>query len=260
MSVWLTPALQPFYGGTYFPPTSRWGRPGLRRDPRRAGARVARGPRHASSRRPSTILERLRSFGQSAGGGRRARARRARPRGGRVRGGVRSRAAAASATRPSSRARASCCSCCASTPAPARADAARHDAAHAAGDGAWRHARPHRRRLPPLLRGRRLARAALREDALRPGAAGAAYLEAAQATGDAALRRRGRRHARYVRRDLTHPEGGFYSAEDADSVPPEHAGDAAPHKMEGAFYIWTDAELRRRLGDRRRGRSASASA
>ena len=29
MSVWLTPALQPFYGGTYFPPTSRWQRPGF---------------------------------------------------------------------------------------------------------------------------------------------------------------------------------------------------------------------------------------
>src|SRR5271169_5866225 len=29
MSVWLTPELKPFYGGTYFPPASRWGRPGF---------------------------------------------------------------------------------------------------------------------------------------------------------------------------------------------------------------------------------------
>src|SRR5213079_1983887 len=29
MSVWLTPDLQPFYGGTYFPPTLQWGRPGF---------------------------------------------------------------------------------------------------------------------------------------------------------------------------------------------------------------------------------------
>jgi len=29
MSVWLTPDLKPFYGGTYFPPTSQWGRPGF---------------------------------------------------------------------------------------------------------------------------------------------------------------------------------------------------------------------------------------
>jgi uncharacterized protein YyaL (SSP411 family) len=30
MSVWLTPLLQPFYGGTYFPPHGQWGRPGFR--------------------------------------------------------------------------------------------------------------------------------------------------------------------------------------------------------------------------------------
>ena len=29
MSVWLTPELKPFYGGTYFPPVSKWGRPGF---------------------------------------------------------------------------------------------------------------------------------------------------------------------------------------------------------------------------------------
>src|SRR6184192_269786 len=29
MTVFLTPDLKPFYGGTYFPPTSRWGRPGF---------------------------------------------------------------------------------------------------------------------------------------------------------------------------------------------------------------------------------------
>src|ERR1700709_2018269 len=29
MSVWLTPALKPFVGGTYYPPSSKWGRPGF---------------------------------------------------------------------------------------------------------------------------------------------------------------------------------------------------------------------------------------
>src|SRR5208283_2406451 len=29
MSVWLTPDLQPFFGGTYFPPQNRWGQPGF---------------------------------------------------------------------------------------------------------------------------------------------------------------------------------------------------------------------------------------
>ncbi len=41
-----------------------------------------------------------------------------------------------------------------------------------------------------------------------------------------------------MRRDLTDPAGGFYSAEDADSVPPEEAGTTRAHKMEGAFYVW----------------------
>src|SRR5690349_21520111 len=29
MSVWLTPELKPFFGGTYFPPHNKWGRPGF---------------------------------------------------------------------------------------------------------------------------------------------------------------------------------------------------------------------------------------
>src|SRR5438552_9739504 len=31
MSVWLTPDLEPFYGGTYFPPDDRYGRPSFKR-------------------------------------------------------------------------------------------------------------------------------------------------------------------------------------------------------------------------------------
>src|SRR5947209_6918096 len=30
MSVWLTPDRKPFFGGTYFPPDNRYGRPGFR--------------------------------------------------------------------------------------------------------------------------------------------------------------------------------------------------------------------------------------
>ena len=37
-----------------------------------------------------------------------------------------------------------------------------------------------------------------------------------------------------------HPDGGFYSAEDADSA----TDPAHPHeKREGAFYIWSNAEI-----------------
>jgi uncharacterized protein YyaL (SSP411 family) len=47
----------------------------------------------------------------------------------------------------------------------------------------------------------------------------------------------------YVLRDLTSPEGGFYSAEDADSREGEGA-----ESVEGAFYVWTLAEVERVLG------------
>jgi uncharacterized protein YyaL (SSP411 family) len=44
---------------------------------------------------------------------------------------------------------------------------------------------------------------------------------------------------------MTHPEGGFYSAEDADSV----IDPAKPHeKGEGAFYIWSRTEIELVLG------------
>ena len=40
----------------------------------------------------------------------------------------------------------------------------------------------------------------------------------------------------YVLRDMTHPDGGFYSAEDADS-----------EGHEGKFYCWTRLELEKLL-------------
>jgi uncharacterized protein YyaL (SSP411 family) len=47
----------------------------------------------------------------------------------------------------------------------------------------------------------------------------------------------------YVLRDLTSLTGGFYSAEDADSLP---AADAL-EKREGAFYVWTENEIQEHL-------------
>jgi uncharacterized protein YyaL (SSP411 family) len=45
----------------------------------------------------------------------------------------------------------------------------------------------------------------------------------------------------YVLRDLRHPDGGFYTAEDADS--PDETG----HGVEGLFHTWTPDEVRRAL-------------
>lgn len=50
--------------------------------------------------------------------------------------------------------------------------------------------------------------------------------------------------ATYVRRDLTSPEGAFFSAEDADSV------DATGLSREGAFYTWTPAQIEAALGEK----------
>ncbi|CCM05079.1 uncharacterized protein FIBRA_07286 [Fibroporia radiculosa] len=49
----------------------------------------------------------------------------------------------------------------------------------------------------------------------------------------------------YLPRHLTSPEGGFYSAEDADSLP---AADSTKTK-EGAFYTWTANQFSRILGE-----------
>lgn len=70
------------------------------------------------------------------------------------------------------------------------------------------------------------------------------YLEAYQIRRDEAFAGVARDIFEYVLRDLTHPDGGFYSAEDADS-----AIDPAEPKVkgEGAFYIWSDDELARLL-------------
>lgn len=48
----------------------------------------------------------------------------------------------------------------------------------------------------------------------------------------------------YLVRDMRHEMGGFYSAEDADSL------DASGHSEEGAFYTWTPAEIRNVLGEK----------
>jgi uncharacterized protein YyaL (SSP411 family) len=75
-----------------------------------------------------------------------------------------------------------------------------------------------------------------------------AYLEAAQASQDPFFAQIAHDTLQYVQRHMTDSGGGFYSAEDADSVPPDQAGMADARKSEGAFYIWPLAEVRALLG------------
>jgi uncharacterized protein YyaL (SSP411 family) len=241
MSVWLTPSLQPFYGGTYFPPSARWGRPGFAEILEEI-ARVWREERDKVEQSAAHIVDRLRSV--RASGGRStvpdvdvlARAveefavsfdRR--------RGGF---GTAPKFPRPSellfllrehARTGATEPKDCVLVTLRAMALGGMRD--HIGGgfhrysvDAEWRV--PHFEKM--LYDQAQLV---------------LAYLEAAQVTGDAFFADVAADTLEYVRRDLVDPGGAFYSAEDADSVPPEHAHEAHPHKMEGAFYIWPDQEV-----------------
>jgi len=59
-----------------------------------------------------------------------------------------------------------------------------------------------------------------------------AYLEAFQATGNRKYAAIAEEIFEYVKRDMTSPEGGFYTAEDADS-----------EGVEGLFYLWSRDEV-----------------
>jgi hypothetical protein len=250
MSVWLTPSLEPFFGGTYFPPTSRWGKPGFV-EVLEEIARVWREEREKVVQSGKAILERLQSLGGTTAGG------------GAVPGpGV--------------------------LDAAVRECAASFDRQRGGFGGAPKFPRPSE--LLFLLREHRrthaedpkeMVRTTLRAMALggmRDHLGGGfhrysvdadwrvphfekmlydqaqlvlACLETAQLTGDRFFADVAADTLAYVRRDLTHPEGGFYSAEDADSLPPERptANHQPPAKSEGAFYIWRDEEIGQALAD-----------
>ncbi len=63
------------------------------------------------------------------------------------------------------------------------------------------------------------------------------YLEGHQATGDPAFASVARETLDYVRREMTHPDGGFYAAQDADS-----------EGVEGKFFVWTPDEVAAAVG------------
>lgn len=65
-----------------------------------------------------------------------------------------------------------------------------------------------------------------------------AYIEAFQATEDEKYKHTAQELFEYVLRDMQSPEGGFYSAEDADS-----------EGVEGKFYLWRKDEIYEVLGE-----------
>jgi uncharacterized protein YyaL (SSP411 family) len=247
MSVWLTPELQPFYGGTYFPPTSRWQRPGFV-DVLVEIARAWKTERPKVIESASSLTARLRDAERGAPGGEVPPA------------------SVLDRTRAQFR--------------------ASHDARRGGFGGAPKFPRPSE--LLFLFRehartgdadARDIALHTLRAMALggmRDHIGGGfhrysvdadwrvphfekmlydqaqlvlAYLEAAQITKDPFHAAIADDTLAYVAREMTDARGGFYSAEDADSIPPGQAGRPDAHKVEGAFYVWTAAEIRDLLGD-----------
>ena len=246
MSVWLTPSLEPFYGGTYYPPTSRWGRPGFI-EVLEEVARVWQAERPRVLQSASSIVERLRTLGGRGGnpvvpgtGVLDAAVHEFAATFDRRRGGF---GDAPKFPRPSEllfllreHRRTGDETARDMTLVTLRAMALGGMRDHIGGgfhrysvDGDWRV--PHFEKM--LYDQAQLV---------------LAYVEAAQLTGDQFFADVAADTLAYVRRDLRHPDGGFFSAEDADSVPPEQAGAPSPHKSEGAFYIWRDEEIGQALG------------
>lgn len=71
------------------------------------------------------------------------------------------------------------------------------------------------------------------------------YFEAFQVSHHPFFRAIGSEILDYVLRDMTDPQGGFYSAEDADSA---GAQESSRHG-EGLFYLWSEAEIIDLLGE-----------
>jgi uncharacterized protein len=245
MSVFLTPDLKPFFGGTYFPPTSRWGRPGFV-DLLHELARVWKQDRARVDFASAELFDRLRSTTGADG---------------------RSRAESFVADPD------------ALTEAVEQFQQT-FDRRHGGFGDAPKFPRPSELLLLLREHARTGARAPLMmvADTLRAIAVGGmrdhvgggfhrysvdaewrvphfekmlydqaqltlTYLEAGQATGESFYMAVAEDTLAYVRRDLRDPKGGFYSAEDADSLP---AG--SDHKREGAFYVWSDDEIGALLG------------
>jgi uncharacterized protein YyaL (SSP411 family) len=243
MSVWLTPGLQPFYGGTYFPPDDLYGRPGFARvlESLAEAWRTARPQLEAAA---GETVEKLREHLSRA-------APAAAP-------GEAALAAAASAFLSSYDAESGGFGGAPKFPRPSvfafllrhhartgdrgSLGAALHTLRAMAcggvcdqlGGGFHRYAVDARWRIPHFEK-------MLYDQAQLAGA----YLEACALTGERQYADVARDTLAYVRRDLTGPEGQFYAAEDADSAVAGTAGERA----EGAFYTWTEREVLAALGE-----------
>jgi uncharacterized protein YyaL (SSP411 family) len=246
MSVWLTPELKPFYGGTYFPAEAKWGRPGFV-DILREISRVWQSEQPRVRESADTVTLQLSARGDDAPGA-------AIP-------GIGALDRTVTQFRQAFDARHGGFGDAPKFPRPTELLFLLREHART-GQGELRDIVVHSLRAMALGGMRdhvgggfhrysvdRAWRVPHFEKMLYDQAQLAlAYLEGAQACGDPFFIEVAEDTLRYVMREMTSPEGGFLSAEDADSVPPERAHDPAAHKTEGAFYLWSAADVERLFG------------
>jgi uncharacterized protein YyaL (SSP411 family) len=245
MSVWLTPDLHPFYGGTYFPPRAQWGRPGfvdLLRDLARLWAdersRVLASADVLTGRLREMAEARAETAGETVVAGHEAlivgttQFRRSfDPRYGGFGGAPKFPRPAELAFLLREWARTGEPELRAMSIDTYRAMALGGMRDHLGG-GFHRYSVDERWRVPHFEK--------MLYDQAQLVLAG---LECAQASGEDLYAAIAEDTLAYVERDLTHADGGFFSAEDADSLPAESAGQPDAHVAEGAFYIWSEAEI-----------------
>ncbi len=243
MSVWLTPDLKPFLGGTYFPPEDRWGRPGFRNILLRVAQAWATDPA-ALTGSAGQCMDRLRQLEAVSDGDQPALTAAVLDAGYRqIKAGYEPRHGGFSQAPK--------------FPHPAviefmlrqhassgtrdaldmslfslrqMADGGIHDVI---GGGFHRYSVDVAWQVPHFEK-------MLYDQAQLAGV----YLDAFQITRDPFYAAVARDVLDYVLRDLTAKDGRFYSAEDADSPVPGNPDAQA----EGAFYIWDAAEIDAALG------------
>jgi uncharacterized protein YyaL (SSP411 family) len=234
MSVWLTPELKPFYGGTYYPPRDAYGRPGF---PTILEAidRTWREKRADVLKSSEQIVERLRELG---GGGEGAEGAAVFARAfDAAEGGF---GKAPKFPRPVTHA--FLLREWARTREPKLRDMVTTTLHKMANGGMYDHLGGgfHRYSVDRFWHVPHFEKMLYDQAQLVD-----AYVEAYQATGDTAFLRVVRETCAYVLRDLTDPAtGGFWSAEDADSL--VVAG--GHERLEGAFYVFTQQEIEDVLG------------
>jgi uncharacterized protein len=252
MSVWLTPELKPFYGGTYFPPESRWGRPGFT-DILGEIARVWRAERDKVAQSAETLTTRLRAaerIGSSSSvPGAEALDRTVKqfrdafdprhggfgdapkfPRPSELLFLLREHARNGGREGADTSARDMVLRTLRAMALGGMRDHVGGGFHRYAVDSAWRV--PHFEKM--LYDQAQLV---------------LAFVEGSQVSGDPFYAEVAEDTLQYVMREMTDGRGGFYSAEDADSVPPEHASDGSAHKSEGAYYLWRADEVDALLGE-----------